>query len=307
MPNTWFSPGVELAFAPNAFYLPTLFRKRMRTTCSVEIPRSFVGIRMSKKLPSQSHKFRSGLVGARRESFRCFGGAPTHKHLGPTSVEQPESPDEEPAPPEKLKVGVVGGSIAGLVAARALLDVGCDVEVFEMNSLENLLVGPGCFLLQRNALRVLKLLSSDPSILGECEADSPKPCPSAEPQSISKYPGMEERQDLESSVYRMGGVVTRGAFFTETGDTLWRTTPEVRPPQQPDLGVCMTRESLYSMLAGAPPGGGGRGSRHFGEATGPRQRVVPAGESVVARVRVPRAHQRGLQGDAHALVPRHIL
>lgn len=75
-------------------------------------------------------------------------GAPTHKHLGPTSVEQPESPDEEPAPPEKLKVGVVGGSIAGLVAARALLDVGCDVEVFEMNSLENLLVGPGCFLLQ---------------------------------------------------------------------------------------------------------------------------------------------------------------
>ena len=46
-------------------------------------------------------------------------------------------------PPLKLRAVVVGGGVAGLVAARALLDAGADVSVFERRSKEEMLSG-GC-------------------------------------------------------------------------------------------------------------------------------------------------------------------
>ena len=50
-----------------------------------------------------------------------------------------------------LKVIVIGGGIGGLTLARACLDVGIEVEVYEKRQLESMLSGPGSIFIQRNA------------------------------------------------------------------------------------------------------------------------------------------------------------
>jgi 2-polyprenyl-6-methoxyphenol hydroxylase-like FAD-dependent oxidoreductase len=57
-----------------------------------------------------------------------------------------------------LKVIVIGGGIGGLTLARACLDVGIEVEVYEKRSLSDMLSGPGGIFIQRNAMQVYKLL-----------------------------------------------------------------------------------------------------------------------------------------------------
>jgi 2-polyprenyl-6-methoxyphenol hydroxylase-like FAD-dependent oxidoreductase len=58
------------------------------------------------------------------------------------------------------KVIIIGGGIGGLTLARACLDVGIAVELYEKRGLDVMLSGPGGIFIQRNALRVYKLLQS---------------------------------------------------------------------------------------------------------------------------------------------------
>ena len=62
-------------------------------------------------------------------------------HTAPSSA-----PIKPVGPPlKKLRAVVVGGGVAGLVAARALLDAGAEVSVYERRSQAEMLSG-GCFL-----------------------------------------------------------------------------------------------------------------------------------------------------------------
>jgi len=132
----------------------------------------------------------------------------------------------------KLRVGIVGGSIAGMVAARALLDSGVDVEVFERHERRQHANSPGCLMLQNNALRVLELLSTE-----------------------STTASVRHGRDLGKEMNQAGSRISSGAFFSETGEFLWQTLKEQRPVGQDDIGVCITRDTLYEELESALPDG----------------------------------------------------
>ena len=57
-----------------------------------------------------------------------------------------------------LKLIIIGGGIGGLTLARACLDVGIQVEVYEKRSLYEMLSGRIGIWIQQNALRVYQLL-----------------------------------------------------------------------------------------------------------------------------------------------------
>uniref|UniRef100_A0A7S0RCR7 FAD-binding domain-containing protein n=1 Tax=Pyramimonas obovata TaxID=1411642 RepID=A0A7S0RCR7_9CHLO len=139
-----------------------------------------------------------------------------------------ESHARDGCSPSRLRVGIAGGSIAGMVAARALLDSGVDVEVFETNERHRHTNTPGCLMLQNNALRVLELLSTD---------------------SESSASG----HDLGQEMHQAGSRISSGAFFTDKGEFLWQTVKEQRPVGQDDIGVCVTRDTLYHELESALP------------------------------------------------------
>ncbi|BDM83780.1 NAD(P)-binding protein [Acaryochloris marina] len=54
-----------------------------------------------------------------------------------------------------LKIIVIGGGIGGLTLARACLDAGIEVELYEKRPLDEMLSGPGGIFIQTNALRGL--------------------------------------------------------------------------------------------------------------------------------------------------------
>lgn len=65
---------------------------------------------------------------------------------------------EKTTKPTRPKVIIIGGGIGGLTLARACLDVGIEVEVYEGRQLEAMLSGPGGIFIQRNAMRVYDFL-----------------------------------------------------------------------------------------------------------------------------------------------------
>lgn len=72
----------------------------------------------------------------------------------------PGAPVRRPdGPPLKARVLIIGGGIAGLAAARAMLDAGADVAVFERRSLDEMLSGPSGLGVGMNAMRALAMLS----------------------------------------------------------------------------------------------------------------------------------------------------
>ncbi len=68
--------------------------------------------------------------------------------------------DEKASKPSISEAIVIGGGIGGLTLARACLDVGIEVEVYEKRQLEDMLSGLGGIFIQRNAMRVYDLLWS---------------------------------------------------------------------------------------------------------------------------------------------------
>jgi 2-polyprenyl-6-methoxyphenol hydroxylase-like FAD-dependent oxidoreductase len=116
-----------------------------------------------------------------------------------------------------MKVIIIGGGIAGLTCARACLDAGLEVRLYERRSLEGMLSGPGGIFIQRNAMRVYQLL------------------------------------DLSDRLYQQGGKVLRGGFFNQQSQPLYINDPKF--VQAEDLGVCLLRPALQQILYEAlPPG-----------------------------------------------------
>jgi 2-polyprenyl-6-methoxyphenol hydroxylase-like FAD-dependent oxidoreductase len=119
-----------------------------------------------------------------------------------------------------LKVIVIGGGIGGLTLARACLDVGIQVEVYEKRSLPEMLSGPGGIFIQRNAMRVYQLL----------------------------WDGK-----IYDRFYQQGGSILEGGFFSKSGEILYLNSPKFI--QADNLGICLLRPELQQILYDALPAG----------------------------------------------------
>lgn len=119
-----------------------------------------------------------------------------------------------------LKVIIVGGGIGGLTLARACLDVGIQVEVYEKRLLPEMLSGPGGIFMQRNAMRVYQLLWGG---------------------------------QIYDRFYQQGGTILAGGFFNKSGELLYLNSPKF--VQADNLGVCLLRPELQQILYEALPEG----------------------------------------------------
>ncbi len=127
-----------------------------------------------------------------------------------------------------LKIIIIGGGIGGLTLARACLDRGMAVELYEKRPLEQMLSGPGGIFIQRNALRIYKLL----------------------------WDGQ-----IFDRLYQQGGLILKGGFFSKRGEPLYINTPQFI--QEDNLGVCLLRPELQQILYNALPEGTVRPERAF--------------------------------------------
>jgi 2-polyprenyl-6-methoxyphenol hydroxylase-like FAD-dependent oxidoreductase len=122
--------------------------------------------------------------------------------------------------PAVSKVLIIGGGIGGLTCARACIDAGIEVELYERRSLKSMLSGPGGIFIQRNALRVYELLT---------------------------------KGSLHDELYQRGGTILAGGFFSQTGNPLYINVPQFAHEQ--DLGVCLLRPELQTILYNSLPEG----------------------------------------------------
>jgi hypothetical protein len=118
------------------------------------------------------------------------------------------------------KVIIIGGGIGGLTLARACLDVGISVAVYEKRLLPERLSGPGGIFIQRNAMQVYKLLWGG---------------------------------QIYDRLYQQGGTILKGGFFSKQGKPLYINSPEF--VQAENLGVCLLRPELQQILYEALPEG----------------------------------------------------
>jgi 2-polyprenyl-6-methoxyphenol hydroxylase-like FAD-dependent oxidoreductase len=119
-----------------------------------------------------------------------------------------------------LKVIIIGGGIGGLTLARACLDAGIEVAVYEKRSLPEMLSGPGGIFIQHNAMQVYKLLWGG---------------------------------QLYDRFYQQGGTIRLGGFFSKGGEPLYINSPKFI--QSDNLGSCLLRPELQQILYEAlPPG-----------------------------------------------------
>ncbi|MEG3440431.1 FAD-dependent monooxygenase [Pannus brasiliensis CCIBt3594] len=119
-----------------------------------------------------------------------------------------------------VKVIVIGGGIGGLTLARACLDAGLAVEVYEKRPLEEMLSGPGGIFLQRNATRVYEVLRDG---------------------------------ELHVKLYERGGTIRDGGFFSSRGKPLYLNSPKFIGAD--NLGVCLLRPELQRILYESLPSG----------------------------------------------------
>ncbi|WP_299415176.1 FAD-dependent monooxygenase [Acaryochloris sp. IP29b_bin.148] len=117
-----------------------------------------------------------------------------------------------------LKIIVIGGGIGGLTLARACLDAGITVELYEKRPLDEMLSGPGGIFIQTNALRVYKLL----------------------------WEGQ-----LWHQFYQQGGSIRKGGFFSKSGEPLYINSPQFI--QEENLGVCLLRLEMQKILYDSLP------------------------------------------------------
>jgi 2-polyprenyl-6-methoxyphenol hydroxylase-like FAD-dependent oxidoreductase len=118
------------------------------------------------------------------------------------------------------KAIVIGGGIGGLTLARACLDVGIAVEVYEKRSLTQMLSGSGGIFIQRNAMRVYQLL----------------------------WDGK-----ISDRFNQQGGTILAGGFLSKTGEPLYINSPAFI--QAENLGICLRRSELQQILYEALPAG----------------------------------------------------
>jgi len=119
-----------------------------------------------------------------------------------------------------LKVIIIGGGIGGLTLARACLDAGIQVEVYEKRPLQEMLSGPGGIFIQLNAMRVYQLLGSG---------------------------------KIYARFYQQGGTILRGGFFSKSGEPLYVSSPKA--VQADNLGICLLRPELQQIFYEALPEG----------------------------------------------------
>lgn len=119
-----------------------------------------------------------------------------------------------------MKIIIIGGGIGGLTLARACLDQGIAVELYERRTLSEMLSGPGGIFIQRNAMRVYQLL----------------------------WDGR-----IYDRFYQQGGAILKGGFFSKSGLPLYINSPQFI--QENDLGVCLLRPKLQQILYEALPEG----------------------------------------------------
>ncbi|RCJ39075.1 zeaxanthin epoxidase [Nostoc minutum NIES-26] len=118
------------------------------------------------------------------------------------------------------KVIVIGGGIGGLTLARACLDANIEVELYEKRQLDAMLSGAGGIFIQRNAIRVYKLLWLE---------------------------------KIYQRFYAQGGKIFKGGFKSKSGTELYINSPEFAGEE--DLGICLSRRELQQILYEAlPPG-----------------------------------------------------
>jgi 2-polyprenyl-6-methoxyphenol hydroxylase-like FAD-dependent oxidoreductase len=119
-----------------------------------------------------------------------------------------------------MKVIIIGGGIAGLTCARACLDAGMEVEVYEKRDLESMIFGPGGIFIQQNAMRVYDLL----------------------------WQGK-----IRESLYREGAKILKGGFFSKKAELLYLNSPNFANLE--DLGICLLRPKLQRILYDSLPEG----------------------------------------------------
>ncbi|MEM9089309.1 MAG: FAD-dependent monooxygenase [Cyanobacteria bacterium P01_F01_bin.53] len=119
-----------------------------------------------------------------------------------------------------MKAIVIGGGIGGLTLARACLDRGIDVELYEKRSRNEMLSGRGGIFMQRNALRVFKLLWDG--------------------QILERFG-------------QQGGSILKGGFFNKSGQPLYINSPDFI--QEDSLGLCLLRPELQKTLYDSLPAG----------------------------------------------------
>lgn len=129
-----------------------------------------------------------------------------------------------------LKAIVIGGGIGGLTCARACLDAGLSVELYEKRNLDSMLSGPGGIFIQRNAIRVYERL----------------------------WGGR-----IRDSLYNQGGKILKGGFFSKNGTLLYLNAPDFI--KESDLGVCLGRPELQRLLYDALPEGTVRTNAAFAD------------------------------------------
>ncbi|MBD2662951.1 zeaxanthin epoxidase [Richelia sinica FACHB-800] len=116
------------------------------------------------------------------------------------------------------KVIIIGGGIGGLTLALACLDIGLEVELYEKRDLETMLGGPGGIFIQRNAMKVYKLLANG---------------------------------KIYEEFYKYGGKILTGGFFNHQAKPLYINSPEF--VGETDLGVCLMRSQIQQILYNALP------------------------------------------------------
>lgn len=117
-----------------------------------------------------------------------------------------------------LKVIIIGGGIGGLTLARACLDAGVEVAVYEQRSLSQMLSGPGGIFIQHNAMQVYKLLWGG---------------------------------QIYDRLYQQGGTIRLGGFFSKRGAPLYINSPKFI--RSDNLGSCLLRPELQQILYEALP------------------------------------------------------
>ena len=128
------------------------------------------------------------------------------------------------------KVIIIGGGIGGLSCARACLDEGWEVEIYEKRSLPQMLSGPGGIQIQKNAMRVYELLG----------------------QGV-----------IKNQLYDKGGKILKGGFFNQDFVPLYINSPKFA--REDDLGVGILRPQLQEILYKALPPGIVRNQTEFRE------------------------------------------